>query len=1088
MPLNSIVFSFLLILFACLQSSCLLKTESLFSRIPIQKSHLNFQNTLTESTNINILDYLYFYNGAGLAIGDINNDGLSDVFFTSNQGKNKLFINKGNLKFEDISEKAGISGNSDWNTGAIMFDANGDGLLDIYVCAVVGLQGFSGHNELFINNGDTTFTESAKAYQLDFENYSTTAAVLDYDLDGDLDLYLLNHAIHDIHSYGKAKNRLIRHPESGDKLLRNDQGKFTDVSKEAGIFGGKNGYGLGISIADFNMDGYPDIFIGNDFYEDDFLYINSQNGAFIEQSKQYFGQNSRFSMGADAADLNQDGFPDLITLDMLPEDETVLKSSAGDENAQLLAYRNKKLGFQHQYSRNMLFINQEGQNFSEQALLSGVAATDWSWSALFADFNLDTRQDLFISNGILRRPNDLDYIRFISSNDIRFKLSNTKLVDNEALKRMPSGKHKNYFFEGQSDLIFKNQSHTWLRQEAGISNSAALADLDNDGDIDLITNNLNTPASLLANQNPRGHHYLKISLQFPGHNSFAIGSKVISEHQGIQQIKELYPARGFQASSEPALHFGYGKASQIDSLTIIWPDNTYEVLKNVKTNQHLKISPSKNRQKFNYSRFHKKTKPLFKKIPHSLGIDFKHEENTYFDFSRQKLMPYKISDKGPALAIGDLNQDGLPDIYLGSAKNHSESIFFQTQEGFKKQLQTSIQKSSLFESNTALITDLNGDNKQDVVIGNGGGEFFGTSPQLNNHLFYGTQTGFKKVNLPETFDNTRKILSFDFDKDGDLDLFTVSGTITNQFGQASSASLLKNTQGHFSIIQDEVFKDIGMMTDAIHCDFNQDGWEDLMIIGEWMSPQFFKNNQGLFENVSSLLLPEAVSGLWQSIIAFDIDADGDEDYLLGNWGLNSKFKASNEYPMHLYYGDIDLNGDSETLIALAKNKTYYPMHTLDELSAQIPTLMKKKFTTYKAFAGKSFFEIFPLKTLSSLKKLSINTLASGYLENQGQTFIFKAFPNTLQSAPITEFIKDKFQNKAAVFAAGNSFSASPYNGRLGAFSGALIENTNKISLGKDIGINLSHKAVRHLDILNYQNKKYLVVVINDGPLEIYQIL
>ena len=652
-----IIFCFSIFFLACN------KEEFLFNNPSSKETGLVFENTIKPSDELNILDYLYYYNGGGVALGDINNDGLLDIFLSANQEKNKLFINKGNLQFEDISLKANISGNSSWNTGAVMGDVNGDGLLDIYVCAVVGVHGFYGNNELYINNGDETFTESAEKYKLDFDSYSSSAAFLDFDLDGDLDIYLLNHAIHTQESYGKASLRYKRNEQTGDKLLRNDGDSFTDVSETAGIFGGINGYGLAISIADFNQDGFPDIYVGNDFHEDDYYYINNGNGTFSDQLKNYFGHTTRFSMGNDVTDINHDGLPDIISLDMLPEDELVLKTSDGDDNIQNQKLRTQKFGYHYQFTRNMLYVNQQNSPFLETALLSGVAATDWSWSSLFADFDQDGEQDLFISNGIPKRPNDLDFIKFISNDQIQKKLNNTKLVDKEALQLMPSGKVRNYVFKGTKNLEFEDKSDRWISNKKGVSGATALGDLDNDGDIDLVVSNINEEVSLYVNQTNDKSNYLRLKFDYPLPNAFGIGTKVYSYHQGELQFKELYTVRGFQSSSEPVIHFGYGSVQQVDSIKVVWPNMTYQTLKNISVNQQITISPEKTKP-FNYESLIKRSSKLFEKVSNNLGINFLHKEDNYTDFNRQKLIPYQTSDRGPAVAIGDLNMDGKEDIYF----------------------------------------------------------------------------------------------------------------------------------------------------------------------------------------------------------------------------------------------------------------------------------------------------------------------------------------------------------------------------------------------------------------------------------------
>lgn len=1065
---------------------CSKKEGQLFEKLSSDESNITFNNELVESKNISILDYLYYYNGGGVALGDINNDGLVDIYFTSNQGKNKLYLNKGKNKFEDISVKAGVESQSDWNAGTVMADVNGDGYLDIYVCAVVGINGFEGQNELFINNKDNTFTESAAEYGLDLDNYSSSAAFFDYDLDGDLDMYLLNHAVHSESSFGNAAVRNKRSYECGDKLFRNDNGKFVDVSEKAGIFGGANGYGLGLAVSDFNLDGYPDIYVGNDFHEDDYYYLNNGDGTFTESLKQYFGHTSRFSMGVDVADVNHDGFPDILSLDMLPEDEKVLKSSLGDDNVQMLKMRTEKLGYHYQYSRNTLQLNQSGGGFTETALLSGVASTDWSWSTLFGDYDQDGEQDIFVSNGIPKRPNDLDYVKYYSNDQIKSKISTTKLLDKEALKRMPKGNVTNYVFQGAADLQFKNRSSDWIENDSIISNGSGYADIDNDGDLDVITNNTNAIASVYINKTDTKSNYLKLKLRFTGKNTFGIGAKVISYSKGKKQFKELQTTRGFQSSSEPIIHFGYGKTTKIDSLVVIWPDKTYQTIKNVKTCQTLTIKANQNRKAFDYKKLHPSVLPIFKKVEAGLGIDFVHQENDFIDILSQKLIPYQRSDRGSATTIADLNGDGKEDIFFGGSKGKKAAIYFQNATGFSKKGFSAIEKDSIFEDASVAIGDFNNDKTNDIYVASGGGE---NASNLQDRLYLNKDNQFLNTVLPKLTQNASVVKAFDYDKDGDLDIFVGNNSINNRFGSMPDCYLLNNNKGVFTIVQNKVFEKIGMVTDAVFTDFNKDGKIDLIVVGEWMKPTFFANKNGKFTDVTATVFPEKSNGLWQSVLSFDIDHDGDEDYLVGNWGMNSKFKASQDFPMKMYYDDFDTNGSFETILAIEKNAKYYTTLGLDELAEQFSGMLKKKFNSYKSFAGKTLEEVFDPKMLEKGKLFEVHNLKSGYLRNDKGKFTFVPFSNKMQVAPITSFLKSNFDSdaKEEVFAAGNYFGVSPYHSRFDGFSGALIKNEKTIFLGNQIGINLSQKAVRHLDIITFNGKKYMLITINNKKAELYEL-
>ena len=1065
---------------------CGSKEGELFYNPTPKETGLLFENTLTETDDLNILDYLYFYNGGGVSTGDINNDGLADIFFSGNMVKNKLYLNKGGLKFEDITEQAGVAGNSTWNTGTVMGDVNGDGLLDIYVCAVVGINGFDGYNELFINQGDSTFVESAEEYGLDFDSFSSSATFLDYDLDGDLDIYLLNHAVHTQESFGKADLRFKRNYQTGDKLLRNENGKFIDVSEEAGIYGGVNGYGLSVAVSDFNQDGYPDIYVGNDFHEDDYYYLNNGDGTFTEGIKKYFGHTTRFSMGTDVADINHDGWPDILSLDMLPEDETVLKSSEGDDNIQTQKLRIEKFGYHYQFTRNMLNLNQPGNSFAEIALYSGIAATDWSWSGLFGDYDQDGEQDLFISNGIPKRPNDLDFINFASNDQIKKKINNTKLVDQQALDMMPSGNTHNYVFRGSSDLLFEDKSGSWIVNDTIISGATAMADFDNDGDLDLVTNNINSPASLYVNKTDGNNNYLKIKLKYSSLNSFGIGTKVFSYHNGILQYKELYPVRGFQSSSEPIIHFGYGKSMTIDSLKIIWPDGQFQNIINVNTNQTVNISPE-NTRPFDYGSLQPLKLQIFKEVENNLGINFTHKEDNYVDFNRQKLIPYQISDRGPATAIGDINNDGKADIFFGGSKFIPSRIFFQTDSLYMEEIIPEIYRDSIKEDVAAVIADFTSNGKADLFLGSGGADFYNKMTPLLDSYYVQNDSVFETAVLPEYFENASVIEVNDFDNDGDPDIFVGNQAVSNDFGKIPLSYLLKNNNGQFTIENNKGLQNAGMITDALWEDFNGDGLQDLIVVGEWMSPKFFANING--ELVEEKVLDKEINGLWQSVTVFDIDRDGDKDYLLGNWGVNNKFRASEDFPLRMYYSDFDDNGSTETIVAIPKNGKYFPLEGLDGIAGQIVAL-RKKFTNYRDFAGKTMEQIFDKNALSNATVLNVSELRSGYLENNNGKFTFVPFEMDLQLAPIMDFLAFDFDQDGTeeVLAAGNYFGVKPYHGRFGSFPGAMIKSKNDVILGHKIGLDLSQKSTRHLNIITLNNQPYLLVTFNNEKARVYALI
>lgn len=1054
-----------------------------FDDLDSNRTGITFANHLQETETLNILDYLYFYNGGGVAIGDVNADGLPDIYLSGNQVPNKLYLNRGGMQFEDVTETAGVAGQSTWNTGSVMADVNADGLLDIYVCAVVGINGFAGHNELFINNGDGTFTERAREFGLDFDTYSSNAAFLDYDLDGDLDMFLLNHAVHTQDSYGKASLRYQRNYETGDRLLRNDNGRFTDVSEAAGIYGGINGYGLGLAVSDFNQDGYPDLYIGNDFHEDDYYYVNNGDGTFTDRLRESFGHTSRFSMGSDVADINNDGRPDLISLDMLPEDELPLKSSEGDDNIQTQRMRTTEFGYYYQFTRNMMYVNQPGGRFMETALMSGIAATDWSWSALFGDYNLDGEQDLFISNGIPKRPNDLDFVRFISNEQISNTMDNTRLVDREALELMPSGNVHNYVFEGQPGVGFTDRSREWIRPDTLLSGATAWGDLDGDGDLDLVINNLNREASILANKSEGKGSYLKLHLRFSQANAFGVGSKVFAYWGGGVQYRELFPVRGFQAASEPMVHFGFAPGQQPDSLVVVWPDSRSQVVRQPALNQTLVIEPE-HTVPFHYESLTREPQTLFRDASQQVGMDFRHTEDSYTDFNREKLLPYSFADRGPAYARADVNADGRPDLFFGGSKRVPAALYLQTDTAFVRSPIPQIEADSLQENLAAALADFTGDGAPDLVLANGGSDFFGTSQPLLNHYYQHTPAGWDATPFPEEFNNTAVLKPFDFDGDGDLDLFVGNQSVTGSFGLRPDSYLLENAEGTFRVSEALDGSALGMVTDALWTDFDADGDTDLIVVGHWMAPRFFAMEEGRFRPVSGPEIP----GLWQCITVMDMDGDGDLDYALGNWGTNSKFVASPDHPMRLYFGDFDRNGSTDPVLATARKGIYYPLVGMDELGSQM-VFLRKKFPKYKDFAGRTLDEVFGQEALEASEILEVTELRSGYLKNEGGTFSFIPFGELLQTAPVMDLLAYDFDADGVeeLLAAGNYFGLKPYLGRLDGFSGALIEPGGTIRPGNRIGLDLFNRSVRHLDIITFANNPYLLVVFNDAPAQVYAL-
>jgi hypothetical protein len=1049
-------------------------TNPLFTRLDPGVTKVNFSNNLSDSGEFNLIDYLYYYNGGGVAAGDINNDGLTDLFFTSNREKNRLYLNKGNFQFEDITDQAGVGGFADWKTGATMADVNGDGLLDIYVCAVGNYKGLEGSNELYINQGNLTFAEKASDYNLDFTGFSTQAAFFDYDKDGDLDVYLLNHAVHTSRSYDRVNTRDMRNNEAGDYLFRNElvapgkpatKGKtgkitFTDVSEKSGIYGAPMGYGLGVVVADFNNDGWEDLYVTNDFHEDDYLYLNNKNGTFSEIGKQALPHTSRFSMGCDAADLNNDGFQDVMTLDMYPEDEFVEKTSLGEDPLDIfmmkLAY-----GYNYQYSRNCLQLNLQNNRFADIGFMAGVAATDWSWSTLLADYDNDGVKDIFVTTGIVHRPNNLDYVKFASDDSLRYAMETSRSLDQRALAMMPEGKVHNYVFQGSRSLRFADKSVEWGMGEANFSNGAAYADLDNDGDLDLVTNNTNEAAGIYRNNAERvsKQSYLKIKLAGDFPNPFGVGAKVIVRTKDGSQLQQLAPTRGFLSSVEPVLHFGLGQLQQVDSLVVIWPNQKMQVKLNVAANTTLTLQQGEAQLDGSQFQFAPRPIPYFEDMTAQVALPYTHRENVYYDFGREPLTPFKLSTEGPKIAVGDVNGDGLDDAFIGGAKwQPGQLLVQQAKGGFLPSPQPALLADSTYEDVDAAFFDADGDKDLDLYVVTGGNEFYGKMVEQFDRLYFNDGKGnFARGPLPEMFDNKSCVRPADVDGDGDLDLF-VGGRVTSyQYGvPPNSYLLINNGKGQFADQTDQLaapLRKVGLVTDARWLDLDQDQDLDLVVVGDWMPIKYFVNQKGQltegklsFQTADGQPEPRALSGLWQAVQAADFDQDGDLDLVVGNLGTNNKLQKSANPVVRMYVKDIDRNGQLEHILAYNRDQAWYTVAFKDELGKQIPAIINKRFTDYKSFGGKKLGEILTEAELDSARLLEADCLESLYLENLGGgKFAVRPLPMAAQMSKIFTFWAEDLDRDGHLdlLLGGNLYGASMYQGRYDASYGLWLRGNGK---------------------------------------------
>ena len=968
-----------------------------------EETGLRFENRLQSTEEENILDYLYFYNGGGVAAGDLDNDGRVDLYFTGNQVPNKLFRNKGNFKFEDLTDSAGVSGDGGWSTGVTMADVNGDGLLDIYVCQVGKLGKAAGSNKLYINQGQFNFKESAAAYGLAYSGYSTHSVFFDYDRDGDLDLYLLNHNVKSPEVFAKAENRNI--PDaSGDKLYKNllAEGKmgFEDVTVTSGIYSSILGFGLGVAVEDFNEDGWLDLYVSNDFTENDYLYLNQQDGTFKESLAEMISSTSRYSMGNDAADLNGDGLPEIFTTDMLPENPEIWMKSVGEDKAEIYQIK-KQYNYQDQYVRNHLQVNLGNGKFAEVALFSGVHASDWSWSPLLFDMDNDGLKDIHVSNGIVKRPNDLDFIQYSQEADASQPLEELR---KKQIELLPSLKIANFAWKQVGNLRFENQASSLGLGQETYSNGSTYADLDNDGDLDLVLNNLDQESYVYENRSERlGHTFASIALKQEGFNRQALGGRVQVFAGGKQWSQRVSTSRGFQSGPEAKLILGLGKVSAIDSVRVTWPNGDREIFLDMSLGKATVLEKGKG----------KATAPLRPEIQAKEMIPpqlvWSHQEKDEVDeLKREYLAPKSFTRMGPAVAVGDVNADGLDDLYLGGAMDQAGSLYVQNSQGNFDQVDNPMfDLLAKAEDVAAAFADFNGDGFVDLFVGSAGNEYESGNLYNFDRIFFGNGKGefqFSMNSLPPIGENTSCVAVHDIDQDGDLDLFVGSAVRSGDYGANPKSSLLIN-QGN-GIFKDETYAWLGanfqggMVNTAIWADLDGDGTSSLLLSGDWQGIRVFDlKGKSLVETIPSGL--EFSSGWINVLQVTDLNGDGLQDILVGNLGGNSKLKASKEKPIWLYHYDFDGNGQADPLIFHYLGEKLVPFGTRDDLIRQIPSL-KKKHTSYAEYAKiGSPEDLFSKELLDQSRKLPAFEFRSGvYFQESKGKFSFVPFPDQAQWAPI----------------------------------------------------------------------------------------
>lgn len=1029
--------------------SAFAQESPLFEAMTPAKTGVTFKNVLEESSTSNVLTYEYFYNGGGVAIGDINNDGLDDIYFTGNMKPNALYLNLGNMKFKEIGASAGVSCKENWKTGVTMADVNHDGFLDIYVCYSGKGDPERRRNKLFINNGNLTFTDKAKEYGLDDPGHTTHASFFDFDKDGDLDMYLLNHNVVVIQEFEFSSAKKTRHPYAGDKLFRNDGGKFVDISEEAGIKGNPLGFGLGVTVADVNRDGWQDLYISNDYVEPDYLYINNGDGTFTDRITEYMQHISYFSMGCDVSDVNNDGLPDIFTLDMLPEDNERQKLLYGPDNYEHYALMVLN-GFYFQNMRNMFHLNNGDGTYSEIGQFAGISNTDWSWAPLFADYDNDGLKDLFVTNGYYRDYTNRDFLKYKGDYYFEKGKAGEKADTFHLVNTMTSTPVHNYMFKNKGDLTFEDKSASWGFKERNFTSGAAYSDLDNDGDLDIITNNQNAVASVYRNltrEKGKNDHFLQISLKGAGSNVRAIGAKVTVFSGDTFQYFEKMSTRGFQSSVSDRIHVGLGTATKADSVLIEWPLGGRSVLQNVRADQLIEIEEESKEK--TQKRTVDTITPAF--APHKAVVPYAHVEGGYNDFKRQPLLLTMLTTCGPVMAVADVNNDGRRDLFVAGTEGNPGKIFVQDRDGSFRETNAAVFDKKHTDAD-ATFFDADNDGDMDLYVVSGGyNDYTAKDVALQDRLYINDGKGNFSLGrdlLPEMLVSKSCVAAADYDHDGDVDLFVGGRVIPGQYPATPESFLLVNTGGKFTKATGERAKKlefIGMVTDAEWIDTNGDGWEDLVLAGEFMAVEIFTNKGGReLEQETQKYFDAPLNGMWNKILVHDFDSDGDKDLIVGNLGLNTQLKASASQPLQLVYKDFDKNGSVDPILTYYIQGQSYPFAARDELLDQMYS-MRSKFTNYASYANARLTDIFSKSDLRDAATLKATTLESMYFENQGGRFAGRALPAQAQFSPIYAMTVLDYDNDghADIIAAGNQSSIRIRMGVIDANFGQLYRGDGK---------------------------------------------